>query len=279
MSATLPPRGAAAGTPASGEVTGMVTSGLVSADASPAAASDATVLIGVSGGETVAGESGDVIVGEVAAKEEAPPRDDEAVRSFDPGRLGMDIDPNTGIVHVIHHDSQAALQGVAESWRILAVEGEAYTWDGLLKRIRQDTLPYKITFGFPSHRVPRVLFIHSPNGARHCEGRYDLVHNKGDFNNIITEKCPNGMRMWKKTDDDLWLYSSKCAGWIVGGNDAKRLKFACNRGYIASVAGHDYKFMPHELLGEWKRVDEFGDWSVDPAITVTRLPRDKIRRV
>merc|ERR1712048_241071 len=120
-----------------------------------------------------------------------------------------------------------------------------------------------------SHRVPRHLCVRSPNGQRDCNGWYDLVPHKYPNGNLIPFSRPNFMRMWKHRDRDLWLYSSNSVGWTIADAAAQKERFDCTIGVISSVSGHANVFMPHELLGDWKRVNNDGKWVVDAAITVT----------
>merc|ERR1712066_607399 len=107
--------------------------------------------------------------------------------------------------------NQAIMKGVKPAWVLRTVDGQAYSWKlfkAKLKVTSKNVFPYKCGFEMPSHRVPRHLYVRSPNGQHDCNGCYDIVPHKYPNGNNIPFTRPNFQRMWKHRDRDLWLYSS-----------------------------------------------------------------------
>eukprot|EP00928_Gymnodinium_smaydae_P033554 TRINITY_DN24006_c0_g1_i3.p1 TRINITY_DN24006_c0_g1~~TRINITY_DN24006_c0_g1_i3.p1 ORF type:complete len:141 (+),score=20.58 TRINITY_DN24006_c0_g1_i3:257-679(+) len=89
----------------------------------------------------------------------------------------------------------------------------------------------------------------------------------------------NGMRTWSQRDGGMWIFSTINGGWMVGDKHAVDNATKKSRGLVASLCGHNGEDMPHELVGDWKWVDEDGNWHVEAKIKLTVAPSSAWRRV
>jgi hypothetical protein len=199
--------------------------------------------------------------------------------TLDPGPLGLEFDIDTGRVHGVPDElkineetgkkiDHGRMRGIKPGWVLCAIDGEPYTWALLKSKMRgaKAVYPYKCVFSVPDHKVPKKLWMISPHGNKECSGLYEIVPKRGEDGRVIPGTCPNYMRMWKQKDQDRWIYGSNSMGWSVAGIGAKQRNFNCTIAEIATVVGHGNEIMPHEILGDWKRITEDKKWVIDPAI-------------
>eukprot|EP00929_Paragymnodinium_shiwhaense_P085457 TRINITY_DN4585_c0_g1_i1.p1 TRINITY_DN4585_c0_g1~~TRINITY_DN4585_c0_g1_i1.p1 ORF type:complete len:776 (+),score=146.06 TRINITY_DN4585_c0_g1_i1:90-2417(+) len=88
------------------------------------------------------------------------PPDDQGTtvtKLFHPGRIGMGIVWSSGLVDKVSHDGQARRQGVDVNWRIHSVDGQPFSENTMLTKVR-GSVPYTLTFSLPPQGVSeRIL--------------------------------------------------------------------------------------------------------------------------
>eukprot|EP00929_Paragymnodinium_shiwhaense_P080632 TRINITY_DN42064_c0_g1_i1.p1 TRINITY_DN42064_c0_g1~~TRINITY_DN42064_c0_g1_i1.p1 ORF type:complete len:297 (+),score=68.86 TRINITY_DN42064_c0_g1_i1:61-891(+) len=224
----------------------------------------------------------------------SPCADDEVKILCEPGKLGMTIDSETGKILSVDPMAevdgvwtipQALRKGIKPGWVIRAIDGRPFsdpkvydTWKYRMKLARLDdpNSGYTMLCAVHNNKVPKVLYINAPHCSHGCAGIYDLVPRKRD-GRVVPGSRPNDMPMWTKRDSvdgQRYLYSSFSGGWVVGDEEAKLKGFKCALGFLATVAGHEQRIMPHEME-HWKRVDpalKCGEWVMDTSIALSNTP-------
>ncbi|CAJ1341326.1 unnamed protein product [Effrenium voratum] len=69
--------------------------------------------------------------------------------------------------------------------------------------------------------APAQLWVSVLPGLQHCGGRF-----------VLQKETANDKPLWKKADDEVWIYANKSGHWCFGGPDAKLHNFDYNRCYL-----------------------------------------------
>ena len=120
----------------------------------------------------------------------------------------------------------------------------------------------------PSIYIPDVLTVKTPYHA-HCNGDYFLVE----------KERPNQQPLWKKSDRELWIYSTVSGRWAIAGPLVKQEGFdASSKGRIKSKERHEGVMPP--LVKAWQYLYEEDsvarDWRDSDWILVGELDGETI---
>eukprot|EP00929_Paragymnodinium_shiwhaense_P095561 TRINITY_DN56756_c0_g1_i1.p1 TRINITY_DN56756_c0_g1~~TRINITY_DN56756_c0_g1_i1.p1 ORF type:complete len:2798 (+),score=582.29 TRINITY_DN56756_c0_g1_i1:165-8558(+) len=152
-------------------------------------------------------------------------------------------------VTISEHNGEMPISIPTEGWMRLDDATGEFDGDSMLQVLRpEDTEP------------PRVVHVSAPNQIQ-LVGEYE----------VVPGALANDFPLWKKTDDNFYLYSGLSGQWLVGDAEEMEQMFACDTGFIATQYAHG-GLLPHELagtsMGSWMSFDGQA-YHEDPTVAVS----------